>query len=305
MLNEQVSEEGSSAWRGLAWRLGVAVPPLALIGVGSFVQHLLDVAGQGREDVARAGWRLHLTFPGPTGASFVTSQKKWRQYPGGGALYLLGGWSKVCCVWVWCRVCGLHGEKEKLSVERKELCTSDWKQAICLHKSPVLEPKLWFKGRVWASRRENGCIPAVPGFLVQSVRSSPALQSSWGSLRQLRLGELKEGTGRGKRGDGSVLHPEQAAPKALCLCVHSPSQGRGKHPWGLAWLPAGMAWGTMPGLWRQRFRGGTWGHGWWGCSVFKTNLDHPNWHAPHLPVQSDRFKTWNVFKQHLIRRAKC
>lgn len=52
------------------------MPPLALIGVGSFVQHLLDVAGQGREDVARAGWRLHLTFPGPTGASFVTSQKK-------------------------------------------------------------------------------------------------------------------------------------------------------------------------------------------------------------------------------------
>lgn len=37
------------------------MPPLALIGVGSFVQHLLDVAGQGREYVARAGWRLHLT----------------------------------------------------------------------------------------------------------------------------------------------------------------------------------------------------------------------------------------------------
>jgi len=61
MLNEQVSEEGSSAWWGLAGRLGVAVPPLALIGVGRFVQHLLDVAGQGREYVARAGWRLHLT----------------------------------------------------------------------------------------------------------------------------------------------------------------------------------------------------------------------------------------------------
>lgn len=39
--------------------------------------------------------------------------------------------------------------------------------------------------------------------------------------------------------------------------------------------------------------------------IFKTNLNHLNWHVLCLSVQRNRFKISCMFKQHLIRRAKC
>lgn len=188
---------------------------------------------------------------------------------------------------------GCMGKKIK---ERKELCTSDWKQAICLHKPPVLKPKLWFKGRIWASRRENGCVPAVHGFLVQRAHSSPSpaellgLPASavpWGAER-----------GHGVWREERWLHP---APGASCPKGSLPLRAlsfleKGQASLGPRVAPSwdGLghdAWAVEAKMWGWHFR-----HGWWGCSVFKARLDHLDWHALCLSVQSDRFKTWNVFK---------
>lgn len=99
--------------------------------------------------------------------------------------------------------------------------------------------------------------------LSSELTPPPALQSSWGSLRQLCLGELREGTGCGERRDGSILHLEQAAPKALSLPLRALSfLGKGQASLGPRVAPSwdGLghdAWAVEAKMWGWHFR-----HGW-------------------------------------------